>query len=657
MTERIFTDPEGDSTVVNYDTSISSHVGDKVVINELDLITVKGIKVNISSIFNSITFYENISSAAISGSIIIRDLQGLTEKFLITGGEEIHIKLSKPISNSILLWRQDLIVHKVNRTNVLDNLSSVFELQFTTKSFVKSLKRRLYKSFKNKKYTDCVKEIYKEISDNTITTEDSELTFSTPFISTGLNPHRAIEYIAKRSCSKNKFYVFFERVSPISGTFNGVPFSASHFFGSVDKLISDSTKNKVYDIVFSQKLPGVIEPALGEGVLRASSFIRSAPFSHLDAMLTGFYNSKITAIDPITQTFNLKKFGYTTKEVSNDFYTNRTMSRDNIFSVYDDTKYELPGEKIVLSSINDPAGREEWLFSNVYGQISKNLLKIEVSVEGGTNNIGAGSIVNFKVPSHYRKLLNPENSQTPDDIMFSGKYLVTAVRHNITHDGYAKILELSRGSFSFDIGIKTQNVTANNSTSKSITSTVNKSNTTTSYTLFADGSLADTKAKAISDIIQFKIFGNQISVERNSSSLFLPDSFEAITALKIIVYSNLQVIGDNNTTKITRLYINILKRQPEVDELNSKLRDLRNGSVTFDDIRDELINSNEALTIYGMNPSNLIIEKSISQLAKAIKQSSFDSIMKAVVYTYPGNLNNLTDEVYNKIKSDIQRLL
>ena len=654
----ITTDPEGDGNVVlDSDATVTSHIGDKVVINELDLITVKGVKVNLISIFNGITLYESVSSSAISGSIVIRDFQGLIEKFLITGGEEIHIKMSKPNTNSILLWRQDLIVHKVTRTTVQDNLSSIFELQFTTKSFVKSLKRRLFRSFKNKSYTDCVKEIYKEISDNTIRTEDAGLTFTTPFISTGLNPHKAIEYITKRSCSKGKFYVFFERVSPISGLFNGAPFSAPHFFGSVDKLIEDSNKNKIFSIIYSQKLPGVLEPDLGEGVLRASSFVRSSAFSHLDAMMTGFYNSKITTIDPITQTFNLKKYGYATNSVTGDFYNNRIMSNDNLFAVYDDTKYEMPGERVVFSSTNDPAGREEWLSTNIYGQVSKNLTKIEVTVEGGTNDIGAGSVINFKVPSHYNKLLNPQNPQTPDDIMFSGKYLVTAVRHNITFEGYLKVLELSRGSFSFDVGTRTQNIVENTSTSKTITNIVNKSKGNRVYRVTADGTLSDIKSTSLNTIVQFRMFGNAVSVERNSSGSLLLNSLVSVNALGIRLYGDSLPNKGSDILNVSQLYIDILQRQPDTTGLNFWLTDLRRGAITLQQIQTTFLNSAEALSLYGMNPEVLITKRSVNQLSKSLKQGVFSTIMEAVVYTYPGNLNNLTDTVYNKIKSDIQRLL
>ena len=652
----IHTDPEGDDIVANKDTNATNNVAGKIIFNELTLVTTKGDKINLLPIFGGINLYENISSFAVSGAISIKDSQGLIEKFLITGGEELHIKISKP-SNDILLWRQDFIVHKISKISVNDNLSTTFELMFTTKTFIRSLKRRLFKSFKNKSYADCVKEIYKEISDNTISVEDPKLTFSTPFISTGLNPHKAIEYITKRSCSKNKFFVCFERVSPITGTIDNAPVSAPHFFGSVDKLIEDSNKNQIYTIAYSEKIGSTLEQTLGPYTIRTNTFVRSLAFNHLDAMLTGFYNSKITTIDPITQTFNLKKYGYTTSSVTGDFYTNRLMTSDNFFSTYDDTKYELPGEKIVFSSYNDPSGREEWLSTNVYGQVSKNLFKIEVNVEGGTNNIGAGTIVNFKVPSHYRKNLNPGSSQIPDDIMYSGKYLVTAIRHTIDFDSYTKVLELSRGSFNFDMGTKAVNVTENTQTSKSITNITNKPKGTRIYRLSPDGALSDIISIAKNTIVRFNFLGNVLSVERNSSSEPLVTANDALNALGIRRYADLLPSSASNVVNISQLYLNILRRQPDTAGLNFWLTNLENGNITLAGIRDEIVNSAEALEIYGVNPSVLITSRSEAQIAKAIKRSDFSTIMEAVVYTYPGNLNSLTQAVYDKIKQNIQRLL
>ena len=514
--------PEIDDVISQFDTNIGTHIGDKVVINDIYLKTVNGEIINLLSRYSQIIFYENMFSSSLSGLISIKDTEGLLEKYVISGGEEIGIKISKPNINDVLVWRVDLVVHKISRSEIGNNLNTSYNLYFTTKFYIKSMKRRLFKSFKNQSFVKCIESIYKEITDNKIAIEDPGLSLSKkPFISTGLHPHSAIEFLCKRSCAKGKFFVFFERLSPITGTIQGSPFVAPHYFGSIEKLIQDSNNQTIFNIVYREKIEGQIEVSIGENSLRTTKFIRLSNFNHLEAMMTGLYNSKITTIDPITRTFNLKKLSYVNKNVSGDFYLNPLISGKTIFSEFDDTRYDLPGEKILIGSYNDPFGKEEWLSSHIYGQVSKNLFKVQVVIEGGTNNIGVGSIVNVSVPSHYKKLLNPENSRLSDDIIYSGKYIVTAVKHTIVGDNYVKEVELSRGSMNFNLGVNTN--------SKEIKNVENKSKS--SKRVY--NTTANSTAKNVIGDTEVSFLGTQTMIKRNSDGNLSSNSKAYVKALGI----------------------------------------------------------------------------------------------------------------------------
>lgn len=512
--------PEVDGVISQPDASVGTHIGDKVVINDIYLKTVNGEVIDLLSKYSQIIFYENMFSSALSGLISIKDTEGLLEKYVISGGEEIGIKVSKPNTNDILIWRVDLVVHRVSRSEIGDNLNTSYNLHFTTKFFVRSMKRRLFKSFKNQSFVRCVESIYKEISDNSIAVEDPGLSLTKPFISTGLNPHSAIEFLCKRSCAKGRFFVFFERLSPITGTIQGAPFVAPHYFGSVEKLIQDSNNQTIYNIVYREKVEGQIEVSLGENSIRTPKFIRLSNFNHLDAMMTGLYNSKITTIDPITRTFNLKKLSYVNKNVSGDFYSNALVSGKTIFSEFDDTRYDLPGEKLLIGSYNDPYGKEEWLSSHIYGQVSKNLFKVQVIIEGGTNNIGVGSIVNVRVPSHYKKLLDPQNPQLPDDVIYSGKYIVTAVRHTIVGDNYGKEVELSRGSMNFNLGTNTN--------SRQITNLENKPKSTKLF-----NTVSTRVIKNVIGNVGVTFLGTRTTITRNIDGNLSQNSKSYVAALGI----------------------------------------------------------------------------------------------------------------------------
>jgi hypothetical protein len=78
------------------------------------------------------------------------------------------------------------------------------------------------------------------------------------------------------------------------------------------------------------------------------------------------------------------------------------------------------------------------------------MFKLEVDIQGATNNIGVGHIVNLSIPSAFDKKMIPGQSKVLIDEYHSGKYFVCGVKHNITLSSYVKRLELSRGSIPID---------------------------------------------------------------------------------------------------------------------------------------------------------------------------------------------------------------
>ncbi len=128
------------------------------------------------------------------------------------------------------------------------------------------------------------------------------------------------------------------------------------------------------------------------------------------------------------------------------------LDKNNIFNTYNTNDNEIQGRKLVFSSpyLNDTVQRSNWLETNIFGSLSKNMFKIEIDIQGATNNIGAGHVVNFIAPSGLEKKMLPGKSNPLSDEYHSGKYFVFGVKHNITLTNYIKKLELSRGSIPMD---------------------------------------------------------------------------------------------------------------------------------------------------------------------------------------------------------------
>ena len=388
--------------------------------------------------------------SSIRGTLTIRDDLGLIEKHAIRGGEYISMRIGRPgPGKEILIWREDLVIHKIigGEYNPID-LSTTVTLHFTSRSIVRSLKKNVFKSFKSIPMRDAVVSLYQEMSSNDLILEDPYITIpeDRPFICAGLMPHKAIEFLANRAASK-KFTMFFERFVPFYGEYpDGKPFSTSHYFGSIDNLIQTSNNNGVRTITYSNKLSG-----FSDSGNRASKLEVKTNFNHLASIAAGYYNTSITTIDPIARTTSVQKMGYSTKNTPiTAMYQNKLLNDENIFNLYNDFSGEVPARKVIFSSKNDMINRSSWLKNHIENYIATRMFRIEITVQGGTNTFGVGHVVNFVKPSKVDKILDSGNPFLGLDHMLSGKYLVTSVTHVIVPGNYEKRLELSRDGSVFN---------------------------------------------------------------------------------------------------------------------------------------------------------------------------------------------------------------
>ena len=436
---------------LNTKDRVTRTIGGSFVINQLSIVTRQGLQISLLEAFESLDIDENIFSSAIVGSVTLTDLGGGIEKFQLQGGEKLLIQFAKPNTNEILIWREDLIINKIGAHTVnMESLGARYLLYFSSRSFVNSMKKNLYKSYKNMSIAAAVRSIFSEMSSNDLMIEDPKITINNPFISTGLMPHKAIEALAQRSCSRSKFFLFFERFFPVVGTYaDGKPFASTHFFGSYDKLVEDSNMGGVHNVIYSPNDDGKIEPSY----IRTKRLTKKDNFNHLEMMLFGHYNTTITSLDPIKRNSTVTNIGYSREDNdTKDFYTNKLIDKNNIFNTYNNNNGETPGRKLIFSSpyFNESIQRSSWLKDNIFGSLSKSMFKLEVDIQGATNNIGAGHIVNLVIPSSLDKKMLPGQSNLLTDEYHSGRYFVSGVKHNITLTSYIKRLELSRGSLPMD---------------------------------------------------------------------------------------------------------------------------------------------------------------------------------------------------------------
>lgn len=426
------------------------YITDSYVLAECFLIIKSGRSVDLQAVIQEIVFYEDLFSPNITGSILIQDMAGGHEKFILTGGEKLSIKVMRADRGETVITRSDLVVYEISKMKVDNQNSLSYDIRFTTETAIKSQKKRLFKSFgTERKLSNIVKKIYRDISsESKLYIPDFGTAAEKPFICPGYNPIEAIQFIAKRACIDGNYYVFFERVNTSIITGN----SWTHYFLNVKFM---------KDFFLSQPIPKLtVQPAIqyisnvGQQEIQIRSYQIQQNFNHLTAMTQGYYNSKVTSIDLITQNYSEKIINYKQRGPNQlgDIYRNAYLDAFNTFNQYDNGYPEQPGERLIVSPNADIiSNKANWIEQDLYGAITNSAIRLIIEIPGGNNKIGVGNIVEVNIPSIANKMVNQDSTLIPNDSVYSGNYMVTAVKHIMTKTSYIKRLEVSRGTFRFDI--------------------------------------------------------------------------------------------------------------------------------------------------------------------------------------------------------------
>ena len=169
-------------------------------------------------------------------------------------------------------------------------------------------------------------------------------------------------------------------------------------------------------------------------------------------MQTGFYNSNIRQLDPYSRKYTDSIISYKDMALDSDFYNNRILETNNEFLKYNNGYPEYPGERLIVKPKNDIVlDKANWIKFDTYGGLLNSGLRVLVDIPGSDNRISVGYAVELALPSKVAKAQNLESGYVNEDEFYSGKYLVTAVRHMFTKNSYVKKVELSRGSLKINL--------------------------------------------------------------------------------------------------------------------------------------------------------------------------------------------------------------
>jgi hypothetical protein len=413
---------------------------------------------DVSSIFEELSIFDNMFVSCMSGNIVIRDGLGMIDSLSLDGNEFIHIKIKKVNAEEEieeLSFDKRFRIHKVqNRTNV-SATAQIYTLHFTSEEHL------LSENTKEQKY---YKGTYSSIAEKILNTLNGPKIYKPYWVESlgihhivipNLTPFQGIDWIARRAIWQNKKpdFVFFE-------------IKHGYCFASLSRLFDYPTSYKIN--FFWKDMKG---NKLGTELFGARDLKIVSQFTVLESLMSGVYGGTFVGFDTLTRTYKENVFTFSnlyqlgkehhanpypniplTKklpEIKNDMLPTEEFKKSRVTTYpfsYPRTTQE--GEYVKefnpeLALMDDNTHEYVFQRKHFFGNLAMKRLQLTMP---GNFALYTGIMVELDVPKYTGA--NYENDVSVDsrDIEFSGRYIITGVRHTIKYDRHETLIEVASDS-------------------------------------------------------------------------------------------------------------------------------------------------------------------------------------------------------------------
>lgn len=420
-------------------------------VNSLKLILSDGKEFELKKIFVELSYYEDIYSFVVSGHVTILDSQGFSETLALSGNSFLEVNISKT-EDQINGINRTFRVYKMGTKMPTGNQNNeIYTLYFCSEEMILSEQNKISKSYQGYKISDIITNIVKDIgptgklaiNQNRIKTIE-ETSGIYDFIVPKIKPFETISWLsnyarpAAAGPSGGSDMLFFE-------TKDGF------YFRSLQSMFSDKVyTNYRYE---AENLNKNVQN-LSRKMSNVLDYTITKPYDILNEINSGTFANRTITIDPLTRTVLVKDFNYTdyngkslnknkvNSELTNRIGQSQSQSVEGVLklSVGNSNQQNVPYIKQQGAASKDKFAED--FIRNRTAQISLANYTTIKAVIPGDPGITAGRTINFDLLT-----IKPDLNLRDENKYYSGKYLVSALRHVISSSGsYKTILELTKDS-------------------------------------------------------------------------------------------------------------------------------------------------------------------------------------------------------------------
>lgn len=443
------------------------HAGD-VRVEEISIISSLGPKFEIPQYLVELNLYEDMFRSGLYGNVLLIDAMNLAEVVPMRGEEFLRIRLRTP-SMKAAIDKTFRIYATTDRRFLGEPNKQSYVLHFCSPEIYIDALSPIWKSYKGK-ISDIVADIYKthlQTSRNGDANDDTPLFIvgetanSAKYISPGWTPIQNINWLATRSIGdgyKNPGYLFFES-------------NKAFYFANTETIIDQTIQSKgIYNnFIYT---PQNLGEKTGED--KAGDYIKDVDteykkieslevletLNHLKATQAGYFANRLFTLDVLKKDYVI--FDYDHVANYNDY-----AHLENIGN--------LPNDRIMpmsMATARNPAAAAAFypknigLFDDQENNVSEVIqdvltrrrstlseydnMKLLITVPGRTD-AEVGNVIYLSYPN-----ARPRDQEDYGlgnlDPMFSGFYLVTAIRHKINLIKHTMTMEIVKDSVQRPLG-------------------------------------------------------------------------------------------------------------------------------------------------------------------------------------------------------------
>mgnify|MGYP003140087926 CR=1 FL=1 len=395
-------------------------------------------RLDIRNLLVEFNIYEDINSPFLSGDLTLIDGTNAIQELPITGFERLEFFFRSPNTDkgfdfSVKSGHPMFVYALENRTGA-NPRSQVYTLKFISLEAIRDNQTRVSQAF-----TGSIDQMVLDVCYNYLKTKKDVLVEETKgvhkFVMPRVRPTKVIRYL-RRNCRslsyENSGMLFYE---------NAQGFQFKSYEGLFCKKDGSPRPAKAN---YSPKVKNVGEDDT-YNLQSVEDFRVISQFNTLQNTAHGVYASRLITHDLYNKTFATHDFDYNL-EYTKQNHLEKDANGDKI-----DNNGILPffnydqGETFGSKNEGVLPKSKDILQKRVSQHLAINSLAIEITVPGNTE-INIGDIVHFDLPKYSEATEEDVNDK---DIYLSGRYLISAARHqvSIVSKRHTLVLELIKDSF------------------------------------------------------------------------------------------------------------------------------------------------------------------------------------------------------------------